>query len=218
MAQSRGLKEAILIGSGALLVLLIVLLLFSLKITPVEETELEPAAPARVSPQPSAPRPHPAVLASPDPGVGSETAEIRAPPRPPVKPEILPEPPPAGEAPRAYPAPNIGHVAAPAAEPPNIDNEPDPKRRAVLRKMHELAMSTLRVDNFKRRIQLLEQSLAEAKASNTWTNKKVDRAEQDLKQLEHTIKAANEERAKLKKEMDSDLGGETLPSTGSPPR
>ena len=85
-AQGRSLKEAILIGGGAILVLLIVLLLVSLKITPVEEAELEPVAPARARPQPRAPLPQPAVLARPDPGVGSETEEIREAPRRPVPP------------------------------------------------------------------------------------------------------------------------------------
>ncbi len=216
MSGRRGIKETLLIGSGAVLVLLIVLLLVSLGGSEPEEPDLQPLpdpAPRVATPAPAAPeRPAPVLPAVVKPRPVSP-APAPAPLPPPPRREVARA---AVEAPVAVRAPNEGFASAPAAEPPELADEPDPQRRAVLKKMHSMAMARLQVDNFRRRYQLLEQSLAAARASGTWTNEKMDRAELDLQQLKGTIRASEQRFEQLKSAMDRELGSETdLPGGGT---
>ena len=211
--MARGFKERLLIAGGAVLVLLTVLLLVSLRepVEPAEvETEAEPAAkPEEVkaaTPAPPSLRPTaPAISTSPaptKPPVSRPVPVAAAPDQggPVISPRAA-----ASEVIKVRQIPHAGHVTAPAAEPPGIENEPDPQRREVLRRMHKLAVAKMRQGVFSRRAQMLEQSLAEARASGTWPKDKITRAAQDLKQLEENIKASNAEVDELKKKVDEEL-------------
>lgn len=216
--MARGIKESVLIGGGALLVLLTVLLLVSLG-DPAEQEEAEPSA----MPPPAAPT----ELAQPVGGSGTITAPAPAvPPRPapsppapsPAPPAVAPAPPPlqldlpnlsaqpvAREVIELSPAAKVSPLLAPSAEPLELDNEPDPKRREMLRKMHKLAEAKMRQGVFTRRARLLEQSMAEGQASGTWTRDKVNEAQVDLKQLLEAVKDTNAKVDELKAAVDQEV-------------
>lgn len=208
-----------LIAGGAVLVLLIVLLITALRSSPPEETDLAPVAAPALQPAPE-PAAAPAAVIPPAPPAGP--APVAAPFPAPPAPMATPAPPPRrGIEPvvtRVIRAPHMGFAEAPPVEPPELANEPDPRRRAMLKKMHKLTMAKMRVDNFTRRHRLLDQSLAEAKASGTWTDNKMKRAEQDLKQLEHTIKVTGSDVQQLKDALDREIVNEPQRVGDLPPR
>jgi hypothetical protein len=213
---ARGIKESVLIGGGAMLVLLTVLLLVSLR-QPAEQEETEPGsrtppvpAPAREVPtvQPGAVTPAPVAVAPPAPA-----AKENKPAPPLAVPELIQErrpplelrEPPSRELVRVSPAPSVSRLVAPMSEPPELENEPDPKRREMLRRMHHLAEAKMRQGVFSRRANMLEQSLAEAQASGTWSEAKIKQAEKDLKQLDSTLKAAGTRVDELKRLVDEEI-------------
>lgn len=212
--MARGIKESVLIGGGAMLVLLTVLLLVSLR-QPAEQEETgpeirTPPAPAMALPEvrPGAVTPAPVAVAPPAPAAKENK------PAPPVAvPEFVPErrpplelrEPPSRELVRVSPAPSVSHLVAPMAEPIELENEPDPKRREVLRRMHHLAEAKMRQGVFSRRAAMLEQSLAEAQASGTWSEAKIKQAEKDLKQLDQTLKVAGTRVDELTRLVDEEI-------------
>ena len=215
--MARGIKESLLIGSGALLVLLTVLLLVSLR-GPAEQDETEPMTtppPAgfQIPAQPveestsTTPSPPPSLQPAPAVRASSPAPPMMAPAPPPPDqsvPSLSPFPV-AREIVRLSPGPNVSPLLAPAAEPLELQNEPDPRRREMLRRMHKLAVAKMRQGVFTRRAQLLEQSMAEGQASGTWTKEKVDQAKADLVQLEQSINASTANVEKFKAEVDQEI-------------
>ena len=214
--MARGIKEGVLIGGGAVLVLLTVLLLISLR-QPVEPEEVEAAAEPAVEPPgsaASAPRLRPPAQATPAMSSNAPPAASPVSPRPAPRPvaaapdqggAVSSPREPHGEVIKVREIPHVSHVTAPAAEPSGLEDEPDPQRRKVLRRMHKLAVAKMRQGVFTRRAQMLEQAMAEGKASGTWSKEEVRRAEQDLKQLEENIKASGADVEEMKKKVDEEI-------------
>lgn len=199
MTTSR-IKQKVLVFSGAVLVLMTVVILVVLldgAEDPAPSADgpgaQQPAAPAstapRVAPASGLPQPgaskrppptasEPRVTRTPDAGAKSSTAAT--PPRP---------------------DPHVIHSAAPAAEPATITAEKDPTKRQELRRMHRLATSEVRVRLLGRRSRMLRESLARARKDGSWSADKISREEASLQQIEATVAATKTEVVRLKKQL-----------------
>jgi hypothetical protein len=72
----------------------------------------------------------------------------------------------------------------PSAEPEYIRLEPDPARKARLRKMHDLTTSTLAMVRLDKKRQRLARELSAARQSGAWSAQQLQREEQRLAALE----------------------------------
>lgn len=97
--------------------------------------------------------------------------------------------------------PNVVRIQAPPFSPKEIENEKDAVHQAQLKKMHKLATTRFRVSMLRHREQLLRTSLEKAKTDGSWTKEKLKQAEQDLKDLQVGINAAEKELDRLAKDI-----------------
>lgn len=178
--SAKRVKGSVLVVAGAVLILLIVITLLSLRRPIDEQIEREATA---------APAPAPA------PGAGSWKVEP-APPRSVPAPKVATPPPPRPEGPV--------RVEAPPAIPSELQNETDPVRRAQLEKLHKLATARVRLSRLTRRERMLTESLARAKKDGSWSQQKILEAERDLVELAAGIKAA----ARRLDEVRAEVGGD----------
>ena len=186
-------------AAGAILILLVIVLLWSLGAPPEREvrrerrTRTRPAAAG--APLAAPPRNAASARSTTPPGFSTPS---RAPmPVPEAAPDAGPG---AAAADRATGAPPPvsapGTHMAPAVIPAEIVNETDPARKAQLMRMHELAVSRSRASRLRRRARLLRVTLATAKEQGSWNADKLQKVEQDLTELGSAIKLA-EKNAKL---------------------
>jgi hypothetical protein len=181
-------KGSLLLITGAVLLVLTVLLLASLwgGEAPVREPEPDPVASAVVERGTPPPRKPPHLRRV----LPAASADAGAPPAAAAPLE-------AGAAPK-YP---VVQRIAPAWPPAGIDKETDPKKRAELMKMHELATSRVRANQLQRRAQALEQALERAKRDRTWTEKQIQERQQDLKEVREAVQEAEGKVETLSKEL-----------------
>jgi hypothetical protein len=98
--------------------------------------------------------------------------------------------------------PILRRITAPPVPPAELEKEQDPKKRAELKKMHELATARIRVNQFQRRSTLLEQTLDRAKREKTWSQTQIQEVEQELEALRTSTRDAEKTVQTLSKDLE----------------
>jgi hypothetical protein len=176
----KRVKGSVLVVAGAVLILVTVITLLSLRRPIDERIEREATAGSNASRLP--PR-----------------TVFPAPPRPTPTPTVKPTPP--------SPPPEVkvsARVEAPAAIPSELANETDPVKRAHLEKLHKLATARVRLSRLKRRERMLGESIARARKDGSWSAGKLAEAERDLSEIGGAIQAA----ARRLDEVRAEVGGD----------
>ena len=86
----------------------------------------------------------------------------------------------------------LGVHSARSAVPVQIAEEKDPRRRAQLMRMHQLAVARSRASRLRRRRRLLRTTLHRARQDKNWSADRIHRTENDLRELQVGIEEAEE--------------------------
>jgi len=198
VSQTGRHRAPLLLAGVAVLILVSLVVLLSLRGR--EEPAPRVAPPAPAAPLPAAP-------AATAPGQRpAARAPVAAQPSARPAPTAAAEPAPA--APDARPVPPAVHTSAPAAVPPEVENEPDPARRAELMKMHKLATARVRVSTLRHRQRLLRDSLALGRQDGSWSQGKREEAERTLRELDGAIRESEGELERVRTEVGGDIDKE----------
>jgi hypothetical protein len=147
-------------------------------------------------------------------GGGTTSALSGGQPQPgrPLLPQALPRPPLPGTTPPASPGsddtplPSPTHrIEAPPAIPPEIANERDPARKAELLKMHRLTTARVRASMLRRRQDMLQKSIDDARKQGTWSQGKLRDAEKQLAEISGAVVKAEERLEQVRKELGGDI-------------
>jgi hypothetical protein len=105
--------------------------------------------------------------------------------------------------PRPGPAPRepLGVHSAPAAIPVEIAHETDPVKKARLMRMHQLAVARSRASRFRRRLRMLQDTLARARQEKNWTAGQIASTEKDVAELKSAVTAAESRVKRAEKEV-----------------
>lgn len=201
----RGPKESVLIASGALLVLLTMVLILSLPRGEPEGTSEPPSMePARPTTSPVRAQTEIVKQWEPDRSIERIT-RIEAPDAGQVGPGSVDEPV------KVQPIPSTWHGLAPPADPPELAEEKDPARRARLKAMHDLAMARVKVRAIRHREQLLHETIEDARTRGIWSEDKLRESLLEQRALRQSLKAAESEVVKLGEQLEAPPG--TDPAT-----
>jgi hypothetical protein len=101
--------------------------------------------------------------------------------------------------------PYTHRVEATPPVPVEIQNETDPVKKAALTRMHQLTTARVRVSMLRRRRDLLQSSIADARQKGTWTPAKIQDAERQLAELRGAAVRAEQNLNHVRQEVGGDI-------------